>query len=55
MHHTTMTTWGMSRGRGRGAHVDFFPLEYIPSIPPHSTYVIVNGFIGFKIKSAHII
>ena len=45
----------VSRGSFNAFYVDFFPLEYIPSIPPHSTYVIVNGFIGFKIKSAHII
>ena len=24
----------------------FFTLEYIPNVPPHSTYVIVNGSVG---------
>ena len=31
----------VSSGPFRAFHVVFIPLEYIPTIPPHSTYVIV--------------
>ena len=30
----------------------FFPLGYIPAVPPHSTYIIDNGFGSFKVKSS---
>ena len=26
----------------------FVPLEYVPNVPPHSTYVIVSSFILFN-------
>ena len=29
-------------------YVVFVPLEYIPTIPPHSTYIIVICFLLFK-------
>ena len=29
----------------------FFPLEYTPVVPHHSTYNIVNGLVGFKVES----
>ena len=32
----------VSSGPFLAFHVVFVPLEYIPTIPPHSTYVIVN-------------
>ena len=31
----------VSSGHSRAFYVVFVPLEYIPSIPPHSTYIIV--------------
>ena len=35
----------VSSGPFRAVHVVFLPLEYIPSVPPHSTYVIVICFV----------
>ena len=42
----------VSSGHFGALFVLFFPLNYIPTIPPHSTYVIVNGFGLFKTKGA---
>ena len=42
----------VSNGSFHAFHVVFLPLEYIPSIPPHFTYVVVNGLCLFKIKTA---
>ena len=33
----------VSSGYFHAFHVVFFLLEYILSVPPHSTYIIVNG------------
>ena len=40
----------VSSGSFHAFYVILFPLEYIPSIPPHSKYVIVNGFSWFQNK-----
>ena len=37
-----------SIGHSRAFYVVFVPLEYVPTIPPHSTYVKVSCFILFK-------
>ena len=34
----------VSSGPFHAFHVVFLPLEYIPTIPPHSTYVIVVSY-----------
>ena len=48
-----LKVWSISvvySGSFHAFHVVFFPLEYIPTILPHSEYVIVNGFTWFQNK-----
>ena len=42
----------VTSGRFHALDVVFVPLEYIPSIPPHSTYVINTSFVLLRIKGA---
>ena len=34
----------VSSGPFQAFHVVFVPLEYIPTMPPHSTYITFSGF-----------
>ena len=40
----------VSSGSFHAFYVISFPLKYVPSIPPRSAFVIVNGFNGFRNK-----
>ena len=43
-----------SSGHFHAFHVVFVPLEYIPTIPPHSTYIIVLSYFS-EVKTARYV
>ena len=44
----------VSSGHFHAFHVVFVPLEYIPTIPPHSTYIIVLSYFS-EVKTARYV
>ena len=51
----TPKIWVVSIGFFHEFYVISIPLEYVPFIPPHSAYVLVNGFNWFRINFAALL